>query len=118
VALAAAGRLDEARDQRRLLVAAIGRVPASRTLFNNTCLDILVDEAAAAYRADPGLDDTLPRASQHPRNVWSLHGYHECFVRLGRTEQARIIRQQLDLAAARADVAINASCACRLTSQG
>jgi Flp pilus assembly protein TadD len=77
-----------------------------------------VDQAAAAYRADLGLDDTLPRASQHPGNVWSLHGYHECLVRLGKTEQARIIRQQLDLAAAQADVAVSASCACRLATPG
>jgi Flp pilus assembly protein TadD len=73
-----------------------------------------VEEAEAVYRADLGLDDTLPRANQHPGNVWSLHGYHECLLRLGKTEQARIIRQQLDLAAAHADVPINASCACRL----
>lgn len=37
-----------------------------------------VAEAEAVYRADLGLDDTLPRASQHPGNVWSLHGFHEC----------------------------------------
>jgi tetratricopeptide (TPR) repeat protein len=177
VALAATGRLDEAGHERRLLAAAIERVPPSRIVFNNTCLDILavasamldgeleyragnvsaafihlrraielddglpydepwawmqpvrhaygallleqgkVDEAATAYRADLGLDDTLPRSNQHPRNVWSLHGYHECLVRLGKTEQARIIRQQLDLAAAQADVAISASCACRLGTQ-
>jgi tetratricopeptide (TPR) repeat protein len=178
VAFAATGQLGEAARQRRLLAAAIGRVPESRTLFNNTCLDILavaaamldgeldyragnhdaafahlrraielddglpydepwgwmqpvrhaygallleqgqVAEAEAAYRADLGLDDTLPRANQHPGNVWSLHGYHECLVRLGKTEQARIIRQQLDLAAARADVPITASCACRLGGTG
>jgi tetratricopeptide (TPR) repeat protein len=174
VAFAATGRLDEAADHQRLLAAAIGRVPESRTVFNNTCLDILavasamldgeieyragrydaafahlrraiklddglpydepwgwmqparhafgallleqgeVAEAEAVYRADLGLDDTLPRANQHPGNVWSLHGYHECLVRLGKTEQARIIRQQLDIAAAQADVPITASCACRL----
>jgi hypothetical protein len=46
--------------------------------------------------------------------VWSLHGYHECLQRLGRTAEAAIIDQQLALAAARADVPIKASCACRL----
>jgi tetratricopeptide (TPR) repeat protein len=178
VAFAATGRLDEAADQRRLLAAAIARVPESRTVFNNTCLDILavaaamldgeldyragkydaafghlrraialddglpydepwgwmqpvrhaygallleqgeVAEAEAVYRADLGLDGTLPRPNQHPGNVWSLHGYHECLVRLGKTEQAQIIGQQLDLAAARADVPIVASCACRLSVHG
>ena len=43
-----------------------------------------VEEAEAVYRADLGLDDTLARACQHPGNVWSLHGYHECLTRLGK----------------------------------
>jgi tetratricopeptide (TPR) repeat protein len=73
-----------------------------------------VEEAAAVYAADLGLDPTLSRACQHPGNVWSLHGYHECLQRLGRTDEAAIIAQQLALAGARADVPVRASCACRL----
>lgn len=73
-----------------------------------------VAEAEAVYRADLGLDDTLPRASQHPSNVWSLHGFHECLTRLGKTGEAQIIGQQLKLAVALADVPIEASCFCRL----
>ncbi|MCV7200245.1 tetratricopeptide repeat protein [Mycobacterium angelicum] len=73
-----------------------------------------VEEAAAVYAADLGLDPTLARSCQHPGNVWSLHGYHECLQRLGRAGEAAIIGQQLALAAARADVPIRASCACRL----
>jgi tetratricopeptide (TPR) repeat protein len=73
-----------------------------------------VDEAAEVYAADLGLDPTLARPCQHPGNVWSLHGYHECLQRLGRTGEAGIIGQQLDLLRARADVPIFASCACRL----
>jgi len=73
-----------------------------------------VEEAAAVYAADLGLDPTLPRPCQHPNNVWSLHGYHECLQRLGRTAEANIIGRQLEIAAARADVPILASCACRL----
>jgi tetratricopeptide (TPR) repeat protein len=175
VALAATGRPEDAAEQRRQFAAAVGRVPESRTLFNNTCLDILriaeamldgeleyrrgnyeaafaslrrsielddglpydepwgwmqptrhaygallleqgrVTEAEAVYRADLGLDDTLARACQHPGNVWSLHGYHECLTRLGKTEQAGIIKQQLKIATAYADVPINSSCYCRLT---
>jgi tetratricopeptide (TPR) repeat protein len=57
-----------------------------------------VEEAEAVYRADLGLDDTLPRPLQHPGNVWALHGFHECLVRLGRTGEARIIAQQLTVA--------------------
>ena len=73
-----------------------------------------VEEAARVYAADLGLDPTLSRPCQHPNNVWSLHGYHECLQRLGRTEAAVIIGRQLELAKARADVPILASCACRL----
>ena len=71
-------------------------------------------QAEAVYRADLGLDRTLPRACQHPRNVWSLVGYHECLVRLGKHEQAGIIEQQLTIAAAYADVPIESSCFCRV----
>ena len=174
VALAATGRVAEAAAARESFLAAVKTVPASRTLFNNTCLDILavaeamldgeleyrrgnielafehlrkavklddslpydepwgwiqptrhaygallleqgrVEEAAAVYSADLGLDDTLPRALQHRNNVWSLHGYHECLRKLGRDAEARILEQQLQLATAVADVPIKASCFCRL----
>lgn len=176
VALAVLGRVEEAETERALFAGAVARVPESRTLFNNTCADILriaaemlagelayrkgdtetafahlrrsvelddglpydepwgwmqptrhalgallleqgaVEEAAAVYRADLGLDGTLARALQHPGNVWSLHGYHECLVRLGRSDEAAIIEQQLRLAAAVADVPITASCFCRLST--
>jgi tetratricopeptide (TPR) repeat protein len=174
IAYAVTGRITQAAEHRRELAAAVGRVPSSRTVFNNTCQDILgvaeamldgeleyrrgnydaafahlrrsvrlddglpydepwgwmqparhaygallleqgrVAEAEAVYRADLGLDHTLPRACQHPGNVWSLHGYHECLVRLGKHEQAGIISQQLKIAAAYADVPIRSSCYCRL----
>ena len=71
-----------------------------------------VEEAAAVYHADLGLDNTLPRACQHPDNIWSLHGLQECLMRLGRTAEAAIVKQRLDFAAARADVRIKASCFC------
>ena len=74
-----------------------------------------VELAEAVYAADLGLDATLGRACQHPGNVWSLHGYHECLTRLGKDEAAKIVAQQLELAAARADVPVRASCACRMS---
>jgi tetratricopeptide (TPR) repeat protein len=37
-----------------------------------------VEDAAKVYRADLGLDDTLVPPSQHPNNIWSLHGYAQC----------------------------------------
>ncbi len=71
------------------------------------------EEAEAVYRADLGLDETLARPCQHPRNVWSLHGLHECLVKRGELTEAKHIRLQLDQALARATVPIRASCYCR-----
>lgn len=73
-----------------------------------------VAEAEAVYRADLGLDDTLPRPLQHPGNVWALHGLHECLVRGKKEGEARIVARQLRIALALADVPVEASCFCRL----
>ncbi|KAJ5663118.1 hypothetical protein N7507_003849 [Penicillium longicatenatum] len=73
-----------------------------------------VEEAARAYAEDLGLDKTLTRAHQHSYNVWALHGYHECLLRLGRESEALIINQRLELALAFTDVPIRSSCFCRL----
>jgi tetratricopeptide (TPR) repeat protein len=175
VALAATGNIARAEEARDEFVAATARIPESRTLFNNTCADILkiaaamldgeicyrkgeyemafahlrraielddglpydepwgwmqparhaygallleqgrVAEAEAVYRADLGLDGTLARACQHPGNLWSLHGYHECLVSLGKDELAAVIAGQLAIAAAHADVPVTSSCYCRLS---
>jgi hypothetical protein len=77
-----------------------------------------VAEAEAVYRADLGLDGTLARACQHPGNLWSLHGYHECLVRLGKQELADVIANQLKIASAHADVPVTSSCCCRLPRDG
>ncbi|MFH9570841.1 hypothetical protein [Streptomyces sp. NPDC017230] len=174
VALSATGKVTEAEAERALFREAVARVPGTRTLFNNTCADILaiasamldgeleyrkgdhaaafaalersvelddnlpydepwgwmqptrhaygallleqgrLAEAEAVYRADLGLDDSLPRPLQHPDNVWALHGLHECLTRLGKDGEARIVAQRLKLAAALADVPVEASCFCRL----
>ena len=175
VAHAAKGDVENAMLEKTAFEDAVTRVPDSRYLFNNSCLDILavaaemlngeleyrkgnidqafvhlrrsvelddnlpydepwgwmqptrhalgallleqgrVEEAEAVYRADLGLDETLARACQHPDNVWSLHGLHECLVRLGKSEEAQYVKLRLDLAEARADEPIRASCFCRVT---
>ncbi|MEM6483324.1 MAG: hypothetical protein AAF681_15880, partial [Pseudomonadota bacterium] len=76
----------------------------------------LYEEAAVVYREDLGLDPTLPRAVQNPDNVWSLHGYHECLLHLGRTDETRFIKQRLDLAKGRTDTPVKSSCFCKLGS--
>ncbi|KAK4223793.1 hypothetical protein QBC38DRAFT_458985 [Podospora fimiseda] len=173
VALANKGRISEANSTRGNFYEAFNEVPTSRTIFNNTCVDILgvavdmmegefqyrqgkielgfkhlrksieldddlpydepwgwmqptrhaygallleqdrVEDALAVYAADLGFNDTLPRALQHRNNVWALHGYYECLVRLRRHDEAQIIKPQLQVALAVADVAIRASCFCR-----
>jgi len=72
-----------------------------------------LEEAELVYRQDLGLDTTLSRACQHPGNLWSLHGLHECLTRRGETVEALHIKQQLDRALARAEVTVHASCYCR-----
>jgi tetratricopeptide (TPR) repeat protein len=72
-----------------------------------------LQEAEAIYRSDLGLDGKLSRACQHPDNLWSLHGLHECLTRRNEKVEAVLIGQRLDLAVARAEVPIKASCFCR-----
>lgn len=74
-----------------------------------------ISEAEAVYRADLGIDGVLGRPCQNPDNVWSLHGLHECLQRSDKLEEAKFIKQRLDLANARADRPIFASCFCRLS---
>ena len=176
VAHAASGDVPNSEKEAKLFDAALERVPDTRYIFNNTCLDILaiaremmlgeiayrkqdydvafahlrqsvemddnlpydepwgwmqptrhalgallleqnmVEESAAVYSADLGLDNTLARACHHPDNVWSLLGYHECLTRLGRGEEALIIGKRLDLAKARTDVQVKSSCFCKIGS--
>jgi tetratricopeptide (TPR) repeat protein len=73
-----------------------------------------VEEAEAVYMEDLGLGGELSRASIHPDNIWSLRGLHECMQRRGAADspQGRLIGQRLDLAAARADIPVKASCFC------
>jgi tetratricopeptide (TPR) repeat protein len=174
VAHAASGDIAAAEAERERFMSAVAKVPETRYVFNNSCVDVLavaaemlngeieyrkgnfdaafahlrrsvelddnmpydepwawmqparhalgallleqnrIEEAEAVYRADLGLDDTLARACQHPDNVWALHGFHECLIKLGKTEEAKMVKLRLDLANARADVPIKASCFCRL----
>ena len=70
-------------------------------------------EAEAVYRADLGYSGDLARCSQHPDNVWALHGLLECVDRNGPSGEAQLLRQRLTIAQARTDLRIDASCFCR-----
>ncbi len=69
-------------------------------------------EAEAVYREDLGLGGNLSRASIHPDNVWSLKGLHDCLKAREESVEIIQIKQRLDLALARADRAVGASCFC------
>jgi len=73
-----------------------------------------VEQAEQAYREDLGLAGDLPRACIHPNNIWGLTGLDECLRRRGAgdTAEAKMIRQSLELAAARSDLPVGASCHC------
>ena len=71
-----------------------------------------VHEAEAVFREDLGLGGQLSRASVHPDNIWALKGLHDCLKARGDTVEIVQIRQRLNLAQARADRAVAASCFC------
>ena len=75
-------------------------------------------EAEAVYRADLGFDPSVIRARRHLENVWALHGLHEALRRQGKRDEAEMIAPRLELALARADVAIESSCYCRMETAG
>ena len=118
-----AGRVEEGFDQLRAAVAA-----SDGLLYDepwgwmqpprHALAALLLDqgrhaEAEAIYRADLGLDDSLPRPVRHPRNVWSLHGLDECLAARGETVERPHVRALLAQALARSEVPIRASCYCR-----
>jgi len=71
-----------------------------------------VAEAEQVYREDLGLAGNLPRAQVHPDNLWAMRGLLDCLDRQSETAEARLLRQRVDLAAARADLPVAVSCFC------
>lgn len=74
-----------------------------------------LDAAIAEFRADLGLDKVLPRACQHPGNVWALRGLYEAYVLKGDAAAAQQVLQDLKPLLAQADRPIEASCFCGKT---
>ncbi len=108
VAYAATRQLGEAAEQRRLFAGAVQRVPESRTVFNNTCIDILrvaesmldgeleyrrenYDEAFALLRRAIELDDGLaydePWAWMQP----ARHAYGALLLEQGLVGEAEAV---------------------------
>jgi hypothetical protein len=72
-----------------------------------------VVEAEEVYRDDLGLSGRVQRCTQHPDNVWALHGLVECLERCGETWELPALRLKLSAALRKADVPITSSCMCR-----
>ena len=70
-------------------------------------------EAEEVYRADLGLNDTVPRCAQHLSNIWSLHGLAECLKHRGADAELAQLQPHLDRAQALSDIAVTSSCCCR-----
>ena len=69
-------------------------------------------QAEEVFRQDLGLAPGLPRACQHPDNVWALRGLYDCLIAQDKTSDAAHLKLRLDLAEARADRPIKAACGC------
>ena len=69
-------------------------------------------EAEVVYREDLGLGGALPRAQIHPDNLWAMRGLLDCLDRRGEKVEAALIRQRVEIAAARADLPVEVSCFC------
>ena len=70
-------------------------------------------EAETVYRDDLGLSGRVQRCTQHPDNVWSLHGLAECLRRRGETDELPALEAKLAAALTKVDLPITSSCMCR-----
>ena len=76
------------------------------------------DEAEALYGAGPGAGRDLKSLLSAPRMCGACTASTSVLFELGKRREASIVKQQLDLASARADVPIKSSCFCRLGQVG
>lgn len=74
-------------------------------------------EAEQVYRDDLGLNGSVQRCTQHPDNVWALHGLVECLKLRGDTGELPGLQASLTRALARTDIPISSSCLCRTSVQ-
>jgi tetratricopeptide (TPR) repeat protein len=71
------------------------------------------EEAEQVYRDDLGMSDRVQRCTQHPDNVWALHGLVECLKRRAASDELTTLQTKLRVAMARTDMVVSSSCMCR-----
>jgi tetratricopeptide (TPR) repeat protein len=108
IARAVTGDIPEAEAERELFRAAYARVPESRTIFNNTCQDILaiagamldgeleyrkgnVEQAFAHLRRSIELDDGLPYDEPWGWMQPTRHAYGALLLEQGRVDEAAAV---------------------------
>ncbi|AXK32517.1 tetratricopeptide repeat protein [Streptomyces armeniacus] len=108
VAFSATGRIPEADTERERFSQAVSRVPESRMLFNNTCVDILAiasemldgeleyrngnyDAAFAALERSIALDDSLPYDEPWGWMQPTRHAYGALLLEQGRVAEAEAV---------------------------
>lgn len=108
VAYSATGRIPEAEAEREAFRLAVGRVPGTRMLFNNTCHDILAvasamldgelhyrkgeyDEAFASLERSIELDDGLPFDEPWGWMQPTRHAYGALLLEQGRVAEAEAV---------------------------
>jgi hypothetical protein len=108
VACAASGRIGEAEEHRGQFAAAVERVPESRTIFNNTCRDILAvagamldgeveyrqghhETAFAGLRRAVELDDGLPYDEPWAWMQPARHAYGALLLEQDRVAEAEAV---------------------------
>ncbi|KAK6812042.1 hypothetical protein RU639_012205 [Aspergillus parasiticus] len=120
IAWAATGNVLEADKKRKLYHAAVKRVPSTRKDFPNLISDVLkvatamLDGEVEYRRGNYGRAfKSLCEAIRHEDSLMYTEPWG-----LGRKAEARIIKQQLDVALSVADMQIMSSCFCKLGVPG
>lgn len=118
-----AGNVDAAFDHLRESIARYDKLPFDKPWgwmqpTRHAYGVLLLEQGRVSTRPAPSTAPiwawtTLPRVHRHPNNVWALHGYHECLLRLGKSAEAAVVEPRLKAALDHVDVPIRSSCYCR-----
>jgi len=75
-----------------------------------------VGKAKRVFREDLGLALGFLRRKAKLNNVWGLYSLHKALLKGGKSEEACMLKTQLNVAAACANIELSVSCYCRLST--